>query len=273
MTRAAKTASSCSMRCWPHANTWSSPTAVTTSARTSPARRRSRWESSSTSWTTPSALPRDEPATPSVSSTRCSPSTRVISNRASSSRPVPGASTSSTSTAPAPRCSRTNGSGGSWPTPWRASVETIDVDLLDRFLRDPVKVFLRERLGVSLWDRTREYEDAIPIVTDALTQWGIAERILQARLEGASWDDCEQAEIARGTLPPAVAGLPGARRNAARHRRARAGRGPPLGSAAGVARGRRRPAGPPVRRRHGGGVARQPHPHGDLPQDAARAAA
>ena len=41
--------------------------------------------------------------------------------------------------------------------------KTVDVDLLDRFLRDPVKVFLRERLGVSLWDRTREYEDAIPI--------------------------------------------------------------------------------------------------------------
>ncbi len=92
--------------------------------------------------------------------------------------------------------------------PLASEVETVDVDLLDRFLRDPVKVFLRERLGVSLWDRTREYEDAIPIVTDALTQWGIAERILQARLEGASWNDCEQAEIARGTLPPASLAYP-----------------------------------------------------------------
>ena len=48
--------------------------------------------------------------------------------------------------------------------PLESEVRTIDIDLLDRFLRDPVKVFLRERLGVSLWDRTREYEDAIPIV-------------------------------------------------------------------------------------------------------------
>ncbi len=57
-------------------------------------------------------------------------------------------------------------------------VQSVDVDLLDRFLRDPVKVFLRERLGVSLWDRTREYEDAIPIELDALAKWGVAERIL-----------------------------------------------------------------------------------------------
>ncbi len=84
----------------------------------------------------------------------------------------------------------------------------VDIDVLDRFLRDPVKVFLRERLGVSLWDRTREYEDAIPIVSDALTQWGIAERILGARLGGASWDDCEHTEIARGALPPASLAYP-----------------------------------------------------------------
>ena len=87
--------------------------------------------------------------------------------------------------------------------PLAYEAKTVDVDLLDRFLRDPVKVFLRERLGVSLWDRTREYEDAIPIDPDALAKWGIAERILRARLDGASWDECEKAEIARGALPPA----------------------------------------------------------------------
>ena len=87
------------------------------------------------------------------------------------------------------------------PLPYEA--QTVDIDLLDRFLRDPVRVFLRERLGVSLWDRAREYEDAIPIDPDALAKWGIAERILRARLDGASWDECEKAEIARGALPPA----------------------------------------------------------------------
>jgi exodeoxyribonuclease V gamma subunit len=92
--------------------------------------------------------------------------------------------------------------------PLESDVEDIDIELLDRFLRDPVKVFLRERLGVSLWDRTREYEDAIPIESDALTQWGIAERILGARLGGATWDDCEKAEVARGILPPGALALP-----------------------------------------------------------------
>ena len=92
--------------------------------------------------------------------------------------------------------------------PLESEVRTIDLDLLDRFLRDPVKLFLRERLGVSLWDRTREYEDAIPIVSDPLTQFGIAERILGARLGGASWDACEKAEIARGALPPASLAYP-----------------------------------------------------------------
>ena len=61
---------------------------------------------------------------------------------------------------------------------------------------------------MSLWDRTREYEDAIPIVTDGLTEWGIAERILRARLGGVSWDDCEKAEIARGALPPGSLAYP-----------------------------------------------------------------
>ena len=104
---------------------------------------------------------------------------------------------------PAPHWRRTCDSGRSWSIRWPTRSRPSIVDLLDRFLRDPVKVFLRERLGVSLWDRTREYEDAIPIDPDALAKWGIAERILRARLDGASWDECEKAETARGALPPA----------------------------------------------------------------------
>jgi exodeoxyribonuclease V gamma subunit len=92
--------------------------------------------------------------------------------------------------------------------PLESVTKAVDVELLDRFLRDPIRVFLRERLGVSLWDRTREYEDAIPIVSDGLTQWGIAERILRARLGGVSWVDCEKAEMARGALPPASLAYP-----------------------------------------------------------------
>ncbi len=79
---------------------------------------------------------------------------------------------------------------------------SVDVNLLDRFVRDPVRVFLRERLDVSLWDRTRDFEDAIPIDLNGLAQWEVAERMLKARLEGAPWSACEAAEVARGGLPP-----------------------------------------------------------------------
>ncbi len=85
--------------------------------------------------------------------------------------------------------------------------QPVALDALERFVRHPVRAFLRQRLGVSLWDRTRESEDAIPIDLDGLAKWELGERILTARLAGAPWTDCEAAEVARGGLPPgALAG-------------------------------------------------------------------
>ena len=78
----------------------------------------------------------------------------------------------------------------------------IAIDQLERFLRHPVRAFLRERLNVSLRDRTRDFEDAIPIKLGALEQWQIADRLLAARLGGASPEACRAVEIARGELPP-----------------------------------------------------------------------
>jgi exodeoxyribonuclease V gamma subunit len=78
----------------------------------------------------------------------------------------------------------------------------VGLDLLERFVQNPVRVFLRERLGVSLFDRTRDFEDAIPIDLDGLSEWEIGDRILRARLGGAGWAACRAAEIARGGLPP-----------------------------------------------------------------------
>jgi exodeoxyribonuclease V gamma subunit len=86
--------------------------------------------------------------------------------------------------------------------PLREWDQPIGLDSLDRFVRHPVRAFLRERLGVSLWDRTREFEDAIPIDVAGLAEWGVADRMLRARLRGASWADCRAAEVARGALPP-----------------------------------------------------------------------
>jgi exodeoxyribonuclease V gamma subunit len=78
----------------------------------------------------------------------------------------------------------------------------IGLDQLERFLRHPVRAFLRERLSISLRNKTRDFEDAIPIDLDALERWQIADRVLQARLEGADLDACLDAERARGGLPP-----------------------------------------------------------------------
>ena len=78
----------------------------------------------------------------------------------------------------------------------------IGLDQVERFLRHPVRAFLRERLNISLRNKTRDFEDAIPIVLDALDEWQIADRVLQARLAGASLEACLEAERVRGALPP-----------------------------------------------------------------------
>ena len=88
------------------------------------------------------------------------------------------------------------------------AAETIGLDALERFVRHPVRAFLRQRLGVSLWDRTRDPEDAIPIDVDPLAQWDIGERMLAARLAGTAWVECEAAESARGSLPPGALAEP-----------------------------------------------------------------
>jgi exodeoxyribonuclease V gamma subunit len=88
------------------------------------------------------------------------------------------------------------------------AADPLGLDRLEQFLRHPVRAFLRQRLDVSLTDRTRDFDDAIPIDLNALDQWQIADRILQARLRHVPWEDCLQAELARGELPPGELGKP-----------------------------------------------------------------
>ncbi len=78
----------------------------------------------------------------------------------------------------------------------------IELDQLERFLRHPVRAFLRERLDIWVGDRTQDFEDAIPIDLNGLEQWQIAERVLKEQLGGADLTDCLDAERARGALPP-----------------------------------------------------------------------
>lgn len=86
--------------------------------------------------------------------------------------------------------------------------DQVGLDQLERFLRHPVRAFLRERLKISLREKTRDFEDAIPLELDPLEQWKIADRVLEARLSGASQQSCEAVETARGALPPGLLAAP-----------------------------------------------------------------
>ena len=84
----------------------------------------------------------------------------------------------------------------------------VELDDLVRFVRHPVRGFLRRRLGVSVADFTDEIVDSLPVELDGLGEWGVGDRLLEACLEGVDRRAAVLAEIARGTLPPGVLGKP-----------------------------------------------------------------
>lgn len=94
---------------------------------------------------------------------------------------------------------------GPLPEPDGTVVELAD---LVRFFERPVRAFLRLRLGIALGDYDDEVEDALPVALDALEEWGVGQRLLEARLAGVEPRTSVLAEIARGTLPPGVLGKP-----------------------------------------------------------------
>jgi exodeoxyribonuclease V gamma subunit len=84
----------------------------------------------------------------------------------------------------------------------------IELDDLVRFAQHPVRAFLRRRLGIDVRDFSEEVEDDLPVELDGLDRWGIGQRLLDARLAGVDAQTARRAEIARGTLPPGMLGLP-----------------------------------------------------------------
>jgi exodeoxyribonuclease V gamma subunit len=80
--------------------------------------------------------------------------------------------------------------------------DVIQLESLVRFVEHPTKAFLRERLGIFASRRDGDIDDALPIDLDGLEKWEVAERLLTARLIGASFEDAVAAERARGLLPP-----------------------------------------------------------------------
>jgi len=93
------------------------------------------------------------------------------------------------------------------PLPRRQDA-VIELENLVRFVENPVKAFLRDRLGISVSEFFDEVQDELPVELDALEKWGVGQRLLDSVLAGAELDAGKKAEIARGTLPPGHLALP-----------------------------------------------------------------
>jgi exodeoxyribonuclease V gamma subunit len=92
------------------------------------------------------------------------------------------------------------------PLPAPAEIDALDLGVLVGFLEDPVRGFLRGRLGLSHADDDDEADDALPVELSALAEWKIGDRLLDAGLAGVSLEQAVRAEWLRGELPPGSLG-------------------------------------------------------------------
>ncbi len=96
------------------------------------------------------------------------------------------------------------------PVPRRSAPAAPPADLtldeLRRFLRHPVRAFLRGRLEVATPFEPDEIDDALPVELDALQRWQIGDRLLREVLAADDPDTAAPAvmlaEQLRGSLPP-----------------------------------------------------------------------
>jgi exodeoxyribonuclease V gamma subunit len=80
--------------------------------------------------------------------------------------------------------------------------EVVQLEDLVNFARHPVRAFLRQRLGISVGSYADEIADSLPVELDKLQEWQVGQRMLEARLAGATQEAAVAAERARGDLPP-----------------------------------------------------------------------
>jgi exodeoxyribonuclease V gamma subunit len=86
--------------------------------------------------------------------------------------------------------------------------EVIELAHVIDFVRHPVRAFLRQRLEISLFERSDEVEDRLPVALTPLEESAVGRRVLEARMDGVEPRAALLAEIARGSLPPQVLGKP-----------------------------------------------------------------
>jgi exodeoxyribonuclease V gamma subunit len=80
--------------------------------------------------------------------------------------------------------------------------DPVEIDLLVRFTQHPVRAFLRQRLGISVSERSEDAGEGLPIELNPLEQWGVGQRLLESGLAGGSVSASIAVEVARGILPP-----------------------------------------------------------------------
>ncbi len=90
--------------------------------------------------------------------------------------------------------------------PLPVSDGVVGLDDVVRFVQHPVREFLRQRLGVNVWEQDDQLPDAIPVELDNLEQWGIGQRLVERLLAGDPIETAVEAELAVGALPPEAMG-------------------------------------------------------------------
>lgn len=84
--------------------------------------------------------------------------------------------------------------------------DTIELDALRRFLKQPVKAFFDRRLEVRFPDQDDPISARLPVDLVMLSRWKVADRLLSTLLEGGSTDEWLRIERQLGTLPPGSIG-------------------------------------------------------------------
>ncbi len=94
------------------------------------------------------------------------------------------------------------------PLPAAPDSDLVTLDELVAFVQRPARAFLRQRLGVTLRREEDEIDDALPIELDGLARWGVGQRLLERRIEGADRREAYLPEVSSGVLPPGAMGIP-----------------------------------------------------------------
>ncbi|MGR8929365.1 MAG: exodeoxyribonuclease V subunit gamma [Gammaproteobacteria bacterium] len=87
------------------------------------------------------------------------------------------------------------------PSPTKLAMPQFDAPVplqqLIAFLKDPVKTFMRERLGVFYEVEDLAAEDQEPFAIDALDQWSMQDELIRVRLDAKRRGDSESAAVQR----------------------------------------------------------------------------